>query len=184
MEIIQNRRDFLAGLSAVGAAGVFGAPAALADEGPPEVTTIRLPLEPGVCSAPEQIADALLRAEGFTDIRHVQVSHRGEAVMRGEINFASETPAWLVSYLDAGNPITVLAGLHVGCYELFAHEPIRTISDLKGKRVGIPSRGARLQRAPDACGHGGACRARPVRGPRLDHHTPWRLHGGLYTRQG
>jgi NitT/TauT family transport system substrate-binding protein len=31
-----------------------------------------------------------------------------------------------------------LAGVHVGCYELFAHEPIRTISDLKGKRVGIP----------------------------------------------
>ena len=27
--------------------------------------------------------------------------------------------------------------MHSGCYELFAHEPIRTISDLKGKRVGI-----------------------------------------------
>jgi NitT/TauT family transport system substrate-binding protein len=31
----------------------------------------------------------------------------------------------------------VLGGLHVGCYELFAHEPVRTISDLKGRRVGI-----------------------------------------------
>ena len=40
--------------------------------------------------------------------------------------------------LDAGEPITVLAGLHSGCYELFAQEPIRTISELKGKRVGIP----------------------------------------------
>jgi NitT/TauT family transport system substrate-binding protein len=30
-----------------------------------------------------------------------------------------------------------LAGVHSGCYELFAHEPIRTVSDLKGKRVGI-----------------------------------------------
>ncbi len=28
--------------------------------------------------------------------------------------------------------------MHPGCYELFAHEPIRTISDLKGKKVGIP----------------------------------------------
>jgi NitT/TauT family transport system substrate-binding protein len=27
--------------------------------------------------------------------------------------------------------------LHAGCYELFAREPIRTISDLKGRRVGI-----------------------------------------------
>ena len=34
-------------------------------------------------------------------------------------------------------PITALAGVHPGCFELFAHEPIRTISDLKGKKVGI-----------------------------------------------
>jgi NitT/TauT family transport system substrate-binding protein len=27
--------------------------------------------------------------------------------------------------------------VHSGCYELFAHEPIRTVRDLKGKRVGI-----------------------------------------------
>jgi NitT/TauT family transport system substrate-binding protein len=36
----------------------------------------------------------------------------------------------------------VLAGVHAGCYELFAHEPIRTISDLKGKRVGVQSLGS------------------------------------------
>ena len=42
MQIIQNRRDFLASLSAAGAAGVLGARASLADEGPPETTTIRL----------------------------------------------------------------------------------------------------------------------------------------------
>jgi NitT/TauT family transport system substrate-binding protein len=36
-----------------------------------------------------------------------------------------------------GVPITALTGVHSGCYELFAHEPIRTISDLKGRRVGI-----------------------------------------------
>ena len=32
--------------------------------------------------------------------------------------------------------------MHAGCYELFAHEPIRTISDLKGKRVGIQQLGS------------------------------------------
>ena len=32
--------------------------------------------------------------------------------------------------------------MHSGCYELFAHEPIRTISDLKGKRVGIRELGS------------------------------------------
>ncbi|MGH6902753.1 MAG: ABC transporter substrate-binding protein, partial [Geminicoccaceae bacterium] len=43
---------------------------------------------------------------------------------------------------DAGEPITALAGVHPGCYELFAHESIRTISDLKGKRVGISMLGS------------------------------------------
>jgi NitT/TauT family transport system substrate-binding protein len=39
-------------------------------------------------------------------------------------------------------PITALAGVHTGCFELFAHEPIRTVSDLKGKKVGIDVVGA------------------------------------------
>ena len=47
------------------------------------------------------------------------------------------TAPWIVSQLAAGEPITALAGMHPGCFELFAHEPIRTISDLKGKRFGI-----------------------------------------------
>ena len=34
-------------------------------------------------------------------------------------------------------PVTTLTGLHAGCFELFAHDHIRTISDLKGKKVGI-----------------------------------------------
>jgi NitT/TauT family transport system substrate-binding protein len=39
--------------------------------------------------------------------------------------------------MDAGVPITILAGIHLGCYELFAHEPVNTIIDLKGRSVGI-----------------------------------------------
>jgi NitT/TauT family transport system substrate-binding protein len=146
MHVLQSRRDFLTTLSAVGTAGVLGTRTSLADEPPPEVTTIRLPRDPSICIAPEQIADALLRAEGFTDVRYVQVSHSGDAVVSGEVDFGSETAAWVVSYLDAGQPITALAGIHAGCYELFAHEPVRAISDLKGKRVGIPQ-------APGSSGH-------------------------------
>jgi NitT/TauT family transport system substrate-binding protein len=41
--------------------------------------------------------------------------------------------------LDAGVPVTAFAGIHSGCYELFAHEPIQIVSDLKGRRVGIHS---------------------------------------------
>jgi NitT/TauT family transport system substrate-binding protein len=139
MPMIHTRRRFFAGLSAAGAAGLLRPPGVLAAEPPPEVTTLRLPHDPTICLAPGQIAEALLRAEGFTDVRYVvQRSPAGDALLRGELHFAFETAAWVVAALDGGQPITALAGVHIGCYELFAHEPIRTISDLKGKRVGIP----------------------------------------------
>lgn len=60
-----------------------------------------------------------------------------DAVASGDLDFEINTASWAVSLLDAGRPITVLAGVHPGCYELFAHEPIRTVSDLKGRKVGI-----------------------------------------------
>jgi hypothetical protein len=52
MWIRQNRRHFLASLSAAGAAGILGARRALADEGPPETTTIRLLGDASICQAP------------------------------------------------------------------------------------------------------------------------------------
>jgi len=137
MRIIQSRRHFLAALSAAGAAGVLDARGSFAAEGPPEVTTIRLLHSPTICVAPDLITEALLRAEGFTDIRYIPDT-LPDAVARGELDFQLETAAWVVANLDARQPVTALAGVHVGCYELFAHEPIRTITDLRGKRVGIP----------------------------------------------
>jgi NitT/TauT family transport system substrate-binding protein len=35
-----------------------------------------------------------------------------------------------------------VGGLHIGCYELFAHGDIRSIRDLKGKTVGVPELGS------------------------------------------
>jgi len=141
MPIIQSRRDFLAGLSAAGAAGMLGSRASLADEPPPEVTTVRLPQNSTICFAPGYIAEELLRAEGFTEIRYVPSPHGlsiPELVGRGEIDYGFSFAASVVYQLDAGMPITALSGLHSGCYELFAHEPVRAISDLKGRKVGIP----------------------------------------------
>jgi NitT/TauT family transport system substrate-binding protein len=145
MHAIQSRRDFLAGLSAAGAtagaASIVGARTSLAGEGPPETTTVRLGYWPNICVAPGDIAEDLLRAEGFTDVRYVP-NRPLDAVARGEIDFDFETAAWVVSQVDAGEPIMALAGIHPGCYELFAHESIGTISDLKGKRVGINNLGS------------------------------------------
>jgi NitT/TauT family transport system substrate-binding protein len=137
---MQSRRDFLATLSAAGAASLLGARPSLAGEGPPEVTTIRLRRDPSICVAPWYIAEDLLRAEGFTDIRYVPAqegAQQNQMVTRGEIDFSTYSAASLVFRLGEGLPVTVLAGVHTGCFELFAHDPIRTIRDLKGKNVGI-----------------------------------------------
>ena len=141
----QSRRDFLASLSVAGAAGVLGARASLADEGPPEVTTVRLSKIPGVCIAPQYAAEELLRAEGFTDVRYVEtVPGLGpsEQVARGELDFILNFAPLLVIPMAASKPITVLAGVHPGCFELFANERVRSILDLKGKSVGVQGIGS------------------------------------------
>jgi NitT/TauT family transport system substrate-binding protein len=44
--------------------------------------------------------------------------------------------------VDAGVPIVLLGGVHVGCFELFGTERVRTIRDLKGKTVAVPGLGS------------------------------------------
>jgi NitT/TauT family transport system substrate-binding protein len=59
------------------------------------------------------------------------------ALARGDIDFTTNFSPPLIIAIDAGEPITIVAGEHVGCFELFAREGIRSIPDLKGKTVGI-----------------------------------------------
>jgi NitT/TauT family transport system substrate-binding protein len=142
----QTRRRFVGCVSAAAAAELIAIASARSAEPPPETSRIRLARDPTICVAPGQIVETLLRAEGFTDVRYQHVSHSGDAVIRGEIDFTYETAAWVVSHLAQRQPITALTGLHSGCYELFAHEPVRAITDLRGRRVGIPQ-------APGSSGH-------------------------------
>jgi NitT/TauT family transport system substrate-binding protein len=144
MHIGQNRRDFLAVLSAASAASIVGGRESFADEGPPEVATIRIQREEfdnSICLGPEFVAEEPLRAEGFTDVQYV-ITRNGqaftEAFARGDIDFGFMFAPGAVRRLDTGVPIRVVAGVHPGCFELFVHEPIRTVTDLKGKRVGVP----------------------------------------------
>jgi NitT/TauT family transport system substrate-binding protein len=144
MQIRQNRRHFLASLSAAGAAGVLGARTSLAGEGPLETTTVRLSKIPGICIAPQYVVEELLRAEGFNDVRYVaaEAGRHSERMARAEVDFSLNFAAPLVIPIAAGDPITVLAGVHSGCFELFANERIRRITDLKGKSLGVPSLGS------------------------------------------
>ena len=59
----------------------------------------------------------------------------------GEVDVSLHFVAPLVIQLDAGDPITVLGGVHVGCFELFGTDRVRVIRDLKGKTVAITELG-------------------------------------------
>ena len=72
-----------------------------------------------------------LQKEGTADIETALAS--GEADLNG--HFAAP----LLLRLEAGDPIVILAGLHVGCFELFGTDRVQTIRDLKGKTVAVPA---------------------------------------------
>ena len=141
MRPMQTRRRFLKTLSLAGAASFVTPMGAIAAEEPLETTTIRLPKTPAICIAPTYAAEELLRAEGFTDVRYVELPTATaspiEAVARGEIDLNLNYSINYVAAIDAGKSITLLAGVHVGCYELFGREGIRSIADLKDKSVGV-----------------------------------------------
>jgi NitT/TauT family transport system substrate-binding protein len=137
---MQSRRRFLAGLSLAGAAGLVGMPKPLHAEPPPETTTVRLAKIPGICVAPQYAAEDLLRAEGFTDIRYVETIPglpNSEKMAGGDIDFSMNFVGPLLIPVDAGEPIVIVAGIHPGCFELFANESIHSIADLKGRTVGV-----------------------------------------------
>jgi NitT/TauT family transport system substrate-binding protein len=142
MQMTQSRRDFLASASlaaTAGAAGILGTRASFADEAPLETTTVRIEKQANICFAPQYVAEELLHAEGFTDVRYVQSGSAtaAESMAQGNLDFSQSSVVSTLRQMDSGAPIKVLAGVHPGCYELFAHEPVNTIADLRGRRVGI-----------------------------------------------
>jgi NitT/TauT family transport system substrate-binding protein len=145
MEIVQTRRRFLATLSLCGAAGLVRAPQSRAAEGTLETTSVRFMRTPSLCHAPQFVAEELLRAEGFTEIQYIEGTSSAEineAVASGKVDFNMHfAPQW-VSVIDGGGAVTVLTGVHVGCFELFGKEGIRSIGDLKGKTVGVAALGS------------------------------------------
>jgi NitT/TauT family transport system substrate-binding protein len=148
MPITQSRRRFLTTLSLASAAGFMRAPSALAAEDPLETTTVRISNDLAICETPLDIAAELLRAEGFTDVRYVDTSadDLSAAIADRKVDFALDFPVLFAPGIDAGKPITVLAGVHVGCFELFAGNDIRTIANLKGRIVGFEIAPAALLR--------------------------------------
>ncbi|MDQ6438111.1 ABC transporter substrate-binding protein [Mesorhizobium sp. LHD-90] len=142
MHIIPNRRRFLAGLAAAGTAGLIGAPSSARADPLPETTTVRLPRyfdDDGGCWAALGIAGELLRAEGFTvqDVQGDLSVDNSMWLAGGETDFDITMASMLMLLVDAGVPVTVLSGLHTGCFEVIANDNIRDLTDLRGKKVGV-----------------------------------------------
>ena len=144
------RRAGQLGVSAAGLALLAGcsrlstqvAPAV--GEPPPETRTLRLDQRPSVCVAPQYVAEDLLRSEGFTDVSYITKQGPKDiepALASGEIDLTMHFAASNVIRVDAGDPIVILAGGHVGCFELFGTDQVRTIRDLKDRRVAVSDLG-------------------------------------------
>ena len=100
---------------------------------------------PAICLAPQFVAHELLLGDGFTDIRYVDAPTSAkftDALAKGTADFTQHFVTHLVTAIDAGDPITGLAGIHVGCMELLGTKHIRSITDLRGKNVGVPELGS------------------------------------------
>ena len=165
-----SRRWFLGGVTLAGMAGLLGVhPKPVAAEPPPETTRLRLGQLPAICAAPYYVAAEFLPGEGFTEVQYVELPGGSflSPTAAGEIDFGLNFIGPTLTRLEAGDPLVLLSGAHVGCFELFARQQVRTIRDLKGKTLAVRQLGklrAHLHlEHPRLCGH------RPPEGGALGH---------------
>jgi len=138
-----SRRRFLETLAVAGTGALLELSSYVDAADPaPETTKIRLiHRTDALCLAPQYVAEELLRMEGFTEVEYVKT--RGgtgieKALASGQAHLSMHfAPAW-IARIEAGDPIVIIGGGHVGCYELFASNRVQTIRDLKGKAVAVP----------------------------------------------
>jgi NitT/TauT family transport system substrate-binding protein len=146
---LYSRRRFLkaasslalsaAGLSLLeGCASAANVPTATAET--LETSTIRLPQITSLCSAPLIIAEDFLKAEGFTDVQYIPLPSGmlpQQGLTDGHVDMTMTFSSTLITSIGAGDPLVLLAGVHIGCFKLFVTGGVHTIRDLKGKRRAI-----------------------------------------------
>ena len=142
IEGLITRREFVHGAAA--ASALKFSPRVLAAEPPPEITRIRLAKVPtGVCIAPQYVAEEMLKSEGFT-VAYAETGRVGanRALAAGDLDLSIAFVGNGIMQIDAGDPIIMLGGIHIGCFELFAADRVRSIRDLKGKAIGVTELGS------------------------------------------
>src|SRR5262249_28240602 len=116
-----SRREFLAGVGLAGGGGGLSPPPRRAAAAPaPAATRLRVVRIPSICQAPQYVAEELLRTEGFTEVHYVEKQgSKGieSALASGEADINMHFAAPTILRLDAGDPVVILAGGHIGCFE-------------------------------------------------------------------
>src|SRR5690349_3693272 len=129
-----KRLGALAGGMAVNWSGVSSAA-----DAPPETSRIRL-MKASLCTAPAYVAEPLLHAEGFENVQYLDDDQHeigtSKLIATGAADLNMSFGLTTLIRVDAGEPVVMLAGLHAGCYELFANEGVQSIRDLRGRKVG------------------------------------------------
>jgi NitT/TauT family transport system substrate-binding protein len=139
-----SRRRFLEGVTLTGTAGLLGlCPRPAAAEPLPETTRLRLVHDLSICVTPQYLAEELLRADGFSDVQYIEATDGfgTRLVAAGSADMMMEFVGVYLTRIDAGDPLVLLGGVHIGCLELFGGAQVRAIRDLKGKRVAVLGEG-------------------------------------------
>jgi NitT/TauT family transport system substrate-binding protein len=117
-----TRRAFLGGVTVAGVAGLLGLAPRTAAEEPPETTRLRLGRLPAICAAPYYVAAEFLPGEGFIEVHYVELSGGSflSPTAAGSIDLGLNFIGPTLTRLDAGDPLVLQSGAHIGCFELFA----------------------------------------------------------------
>jgi len=139
----QTRRRFLSTVALAGGVGLLP-PRVFAAEDRLETTTLRLAKMPDMCMAPQLVAEPLLREEGFTELQYIDTPNDqlADSVGSGKVDMSLAYISQFLTKIDDGSPIVMVAGVMVGCIELFAQEGIRSVGELKGKKIGVRALGS------------------------------------------
>ena len=142
-----NRRAFLRTAALGGATAIVGVrPGAGFAQPPLETSRIRLSQSIAICTAPQLVAGELLKSEGFADVQYQDRSRPTTgalpAVASGAADIGITFSGPTIIQIDRGDPVVVLSGVHPGCFELFGTDRVRSLKDLKGKRIAVFGLGA------------------------------------------
>ena len=137
-----SRRSFLRAMAAGGGTGLLGAAVRPAGSEPAsETSRLRLLRTGSICWAPQYLAEELLHGEGFTKVTYVDMPTGAVSarLASGEADLSMNFVGPNIIRVDAGDPVVFLAGVHVGCFEVFGSDRVQRIRDLRGKTAAVAS---------------------------------------------